>query len=76
MISPAPPASLPSHFVHLGGFDHRIFVDICSGRHAPLSNAAIQCHVNACPVDILRNPAHDLLNDGFFEDLLRLCASG
>ena len=28
------------------------------------------------PIDILVSPEVDLLNDLFFEDLLRLCASG
>ena len=54
----------------------KIFVDICSGSERPLSSAIEQLGHPALSIDILLDPRMDLLNDSFYEQLLRLCGSG
>ena len=53
-----------------------MFLDVCSGAQAPLSEALLGFDRAVLPIDILVSPEMDLLNDRFFEELLRLCASG
>ena len=53
-----------------------MFLDVCSGAQAPLSEALLGFDRAVLPIDILVSPEMDLLNDLFFEELLRLCASG
>ena len=53
-----------------------LFLDICSGPSAPLSTALDHMGHATLAVDLLISPAMDLLNDMYFENLLRLCASG
>ena len=54
----------------------RFFLDICSGVHAPLARAALQRGIPSLAVDVLLNSDHDLCNDLFFEQLLRVAFSG
>ena len=54
----------------------RIFLDLCSGAGYPLSKAMLQHQCVCFPVDILINDSMDLLDNAFFEPLLRICASG
>ena len=55
----------------------RFFLDAFAGVHAPLSQAASNANLDRYePLDIITNPAHDILNDSVFESLLRLCWSG
>ena len=54
----------------------RIFLDICSGAGYPLSKAMMDCNCACFPVDILLSPTMDILNNSFYEPLLRVCASG
>ena len=54
----------------------RFFLDAFAGVHAPLSQAATNASLDRYePLDIITNPAHDILNDSVFESLLRLCWS-
>ena len=77
------PSSLPqmpssssksSPLVGLSGA--RIFLDICSGAGHPLSSAMVSQHCVCFPVDKLISHSMDLLDDQFFEPLLRVCTSG
>ena len=54
----------------------KIFVDICSGVSKPLSTAIEPLGLPALPIDIFLDSRMDILNDQFFEQLLRLCGSG
>ena len=55
----------------------RFFLDAFAGVHAPLSQAASKAGLDRYePLDIITNPAHDILIDSAFESLLRLCWSG
>ena len=63
-----PPLQLPA--------GSRFFLDICSGATCPLASAAVALGIPAISVDVLRNPAHDLLDVAFFERILRLAFSG
>ena len=54
----------------------RIFLDICSGAGCPLSKAMLACGCACFPVDILLSPTMDILDNSFYEPLLRVCASG
>lgn len=54
----------------------RIFVDICSGFSKPLSVAVGNLGIPTLAVDILLHDFMDLLNDVFYEQLLRLLGSG
>ena len=49
----------------------RVFLDICSGAGYPLSKAMLACGCACFPVDILY-----ILDNSFYEPLLRVCASG
>ena len=69
----SPRLSLGAHLTAPGP---HLFLDVCSGAHAPLSAALSGFDRAVLPIDILVSPEMDLLNDLFFEDLLRLCASG
>ena len=53
-----------------------LFLDICSGPSAPLSTALDRMGHATLAIDLLISPEMDLLNDTYFENLLRLCASG
>ena len=65
-----------SQFLRHASFPHRIFIDICAGPHTPLSSAVCNLGFDSCPLDSRLNVTHDLLDSRFYEDLLRLCASG
>ena len=54
----------------------RIFLDICSGVSKPLSSALCTHNKTVLAIDILLHSSMNLLNDEFFEQLLRLCSSG
>ena len=54
----------------------KIFLDICSGVDAPLSSAVSKLGFPALSVDLLVDSRMDLLDDSFYEQLLRLCGSG
>ena len=54
----------------------RLFLDICSGAGYPLSKAMLECGCACFPVDILLSPTMDILDNSFYEPLLRICASG
>ena len=54
----------------------RIFLDVCSGSTRPLSKALLALHKTVLSIDILLCSEMDLLNDSFYLQLLRLCASG
>ena len=54
----------------------RIFLDICSGVSKPLSSALIQQGRTVLAIDILLHSSMNLLQDEFFEQLLRLCGTG
>ena len=57
--------------------DHpHVFLDICSGAGYPLSKAMLECGCACFPVDILLSPTMDILDNSFYEPLLRVCASG
>lgn len=76
------PAPIPSPSLepqlHLPEWSHsqRIFLDLCSGAGYPLSKATLQHQCMCFPVDILIDDSMDLLNNAFFEPLLRICSSG
>ena len=78
---PSPPASgipesVRSPPLHLPADTSRFFLDICSGATSPLASAAVARGIPAIPIDILRNPAHDLLDVVLFEQILRVAFSG
>ncbi|CAE7038940.1 unnamed protein product [Symbiodinium sp. CCMP2592] len=52
------------------------FLDICSGRNAPLCAAARRLGIPSIRIDLLLCAEHDLLDLAFYERLLRLCFSG
>lgn len=54
----------------------KIFVDICSGADKPLTTAVEARGLPALAIDLLVDPRMDLLDDSFYEQLLRLCGSG
>ena len=54
----------------------KIFLDICSGVDAPLTSAVSRLGLPALAIDLLVDSLMDLLNDSFYEQLLRLCGSG
>ena len=54
----------------------KIFLDICSGSERPLSRAVEDLGLPALSIDILLDQRMDLLDDEFYEQLLRLCGSG
>ena len=54
----------------------RIFLDVCAGSTRPLSKALLALHKTVLSIDILLCSEMDLLNDTFYLQLLRLCASG
>ena len=62
--------------LHLPADTSRFFLDICSGATSPLASAAVARGIPAIPIDILRNPAHDLLDVALFEQILRVAFSG
>ena len=53
-----------------------VFLDVCSGAGYPLSKAMLACGCACFPVDILLSPTMDILDNSFYEPLLRVCASG
>ena len=79
---PQPPTSQPPSIKgppHVGGTPapSRFFLDAFAGVHAPLSQAAAEAGLDRYePLEIISNPAHDILIDSAFESLLRLCWSG
>ena len=55
----------------------KFFLDIFSGKNAPLSRAAASASkARFQPFDIMIDPKHDILNDDIYESLLQLCWSG
>ena len=54
----------------------RIFLDICSGVSKPLTSALRDHNKTVLAIDILLHSSMNLLQDEFFEQLLRLCGSG
>jgi hypothetical protein len=54
----------------------RIFLDICAGSGYPLTSAMLGHGCKCFPVDKLIDAKMDLLDNTFFEPLLRICASG
>ena len=54
----------------------KIFLDICSGSERPLSRAIQQLGLPNLAIDILIDQRMDILDDFFYEQLLRLCGSG
>lgn len=54
----------------------KIFLDVCSGFGHPLTAAIRDLQLPALAIDILLDSSMDLLDDCFFEQLLRLCGSG
>ena len=54
----------------------RIFLDICAGAGYPLTSAMLNRGCKCFPVDKLIDAKMDLLNNNFYEPLLRICASG
>ena len=73
-LSHALPSSntLTSDSVPCGQF----LLDLCSGAAAPLSKAAQRIGIDVLPINILVCHSHDLLQDSFYESLLRLAFSG
>ena len=57
-------------------FGCRIFLDVCSGVSKPISAALRNLHRTVLAIDLLLHSSMNLLNDEFFEQLLRLCGSG
>ena len=57
-------------------YPSRIFLSICSGSTRPLSSAVMKLGGDVCSIDVLLCTDHDLLNDEFYLDLIRLAASG
>ena len=54
----------------------KIFLDICSGSERPLSRAIQHLGLPSLAIDILIDQRMDILDDFFYEQLLRLCGSG
>ncbi len=54
----------------------RIFLDICSGVSKPLSAALCNLNRTVLAIYLLLHSSMNLLQDEFFEQLLRLCGSG
>ena len=54
----------------------RIFLDICAGSGYPLISATLGHGCKCFPVDKLIDAQMDLLDNTFFEPLLRVCTSG
>ncbi|CAE7197394.1 unnamed protein product [Symbiodinium natans] len=54
----------------------RFFLDICSGYASPLSQALKEHGVPVLSIDVLLDASHDLLQDAFYEKVLRICFSG
>ena len=57
-------------------FGCRIFLDVCSGVSKPISAALRNLNRTVLAIDLLLHSSMNLLNDEFFEQLLRLCGSG
>ena len=75
-ISPAQSTHLPISNASPDSDQRRLFLDICSGHRAPLSNAILQQHGDVVQFDLLVHAADDLLDDVHFSKLLKLGASG
>ena len=69
-----PSVSNKVDFSYLQG--SRIFLDLCSGAGHPLTSAMLQRNCICFPVDKLICDDMDILNNSFFEPLLRVCSSG
>ena len=54
----------------------RIFLDVCSGASRPLSTEVLRKGGDILSIDILIHDSMDLLDDRFFLQLLKICASG
>ena len=54
----------------------RIFLDLCSGASRPLSQAILATGHDVLSLDLLLQPAFDILSDSHYESVLRLAASG
>ena len=54
----------------------QFLLDLCSGATRPLSQAAFRNELACFSVDILLDTSHDLLQDVFYESMLRWCFSG
>ena len=54
----------------------RFFLDLCAGATRPLSSACHAKGLNVFSFDILLDSSLDILCDGAYEQLLRVCSSG
>ena len=54
----------------------RFVLDLCSGATRPLSQAAFRNELACFSVDIVLDSSHDLLQDVFYDSMLRWCFSG
>ena len=72
-----PPASshVTSVLQSVRDFKQPFFLDICAGAGSPLSSAFLRKGVPCLSIDILLDTNMDLLQDDFFEHLLRICTS-
>ena len=68
--------SLPSQHAVFSDGMQQFFLDICSGVDKPLSAAMARRGIPWLAFDPVRDPSHDLLNDGNYEMLLRVAFSG
>ena len=77
MPGPFPPISsrVASALQSVRDFKQPFFLDICAGAGSPLSLAFLEQGVPCLSIDILIDTNMDLLQDDFFEHLLRICTS-
>ena len=55
----------------------RLFLDVFSGTNAPLTAAMLEAEGDCfVPFDLDHNAQHNILDDGMFHLLLRICWSG
>ena len=76
-VPPSPSEQPALNVVPTEGWQMQVFLDVCSGACAPLSEAMLQRGVSCLPIDIIRDSVmQDLLNDSAFHALLRVASSG
>lgn len=64
------------HYIH-SKEEPRLLLDVFSGIHSPISQAAMEMGLDRFePFDIMINPEHDILNNDVFHSLLKICWSG
>lgn len=54
----------------------KVFLDVCSGYSTPLASAIRETGSPSLAIDVLVDLSMDLLDDQFYEQLLRFCGSG